>query len=72
MQSSAWLQPGLDALRNELDHTLVIDGQDTSALGVLFEATPMVPTTTPFAGLAFSVRLISENSRLAGPSRIHR
>ena len=60
----AWLQPDLDTLRNELDHTLVIDGQDTSALGELFEATPMVPTTTPFAGLAFSVRLISEYSRL--------
>ena len=60
----AWLQPGLDTLRNELDHTLVIDGHDTSALGELFEATPMVPTTTPFAGLTFSVRLISEYSRL--------
>ena len=41
----AWLQPGLDTLRNEFDHTLVIDGHDTSALGELFEATPMVPTT---------------------------
>ena len=32
----ACLQPGLDTLRNELDHTLVIDGQDASALGELF------------------------------------
>ena len=63
MLSSAWLQPGLDTLRNELDHTLVIHGHDTSALGEGFEATPMVPTTTPFAGLAFSVRLMSAYSR---------
>ena len=30
-------------IRNELVHTLVIDGHDTSALGEGFEATPMVP-----------------------------
>ena len=34
---TAWL----DTLRNEFDHTLVIDGHDTSALGELFEATPI-------------------------------
>ena len=32
----AWLQPGLDTLRNELDHTLAIDGHDTSSLEELF------------------------------------
>ena len=33
---------GLDTLRHELEHTLVFDGHDTSALGEGFEAAPVV------------------------------
>ena len=58
----AWLQPGW--IRFAMNSITLFDGHDTSALGKLFEATPMVPTTTPFAGFVFNVRLISEYSRL--------
>ena len=54
---------GLGALRNELDHTLVIDGNGTSALGEGFEVTPMV---VPVRGRLDSIKRLLKGDRSIG------
>ena len=54
---------GLGTLRNELNHTLAVDGHDTSALGEGFENTPMV---VPVRGHLDSIKRLLKGDRYIG------
>ena len=54
---------GLDTLRTEVEHTLVTDGHDTSALGEGFEVTPMV---LPVRGHLDSIKRFLKGDRYIG------
>ena len=54
---------GLGTLRNELDHTIAVDGHDTSALEEGFEDTPMV---VPVRGHLDSIKRLLKGDRYIG------
>ena len=59
---------GLVALRNEVEPVLVIDDNDTSALGESFEATPMV---VPVRGHLDSIKRLLKGDRYIGRGSRH-
>ena len=63
MDTGAGTGTGLDTLRNELEHTLVTDGHDTSALDEGFEATPIV---VPVRGHLDSIKRLVKGDRYIG------
>ena len=63
LEAGAVQRTGTGTLRNELEHTLAVDGHDTSALGEGFEVTPMV---VPIRGHVDSIKRLLTGDRHTG------